>query len=170
MASDRYRSSAGLTRCTRCRRHVVAGESPAATHCPFCATRSAPSRLRSTAVAGLLGLAVGCGASEPEVEPVVAQEVQSEPPTHTENAETEPDDEFVAADDDAPVEAYGVPPTTAGDPEPDEQGEQDEQEEEQDEAAEESELDGEAVAAVPERNRVIRTPLYGRAPTRSGPN
>lgn len=69
----------GLTRCPRCRRHVVAGDTPRDRHCPFCATSAAPRfGLRGGMVAAsLMGLGA-CGPSAAEEQARVQAEQQAQ--------------------------------------------------------------------------------------------
>lgn len=91
MPVDRRRSLEGLTRCLRCHRHIQAAETPSQTRCPFCDTSGALRIVRSTALAGLLGLA-GCGSVDPA---------------------TNQQDDFTQAPDNEQVDIYGAPPSTS---------------------------------------------------------
>lgn len=97
MSIDKRVSTDGLTRCTRCRRHVRAGESPSTTACPFC-ERKAPTARRGALLASSL-FAMACGgatppAEEPATEPVpVEQPVEPIDYEPEPEAETEPEEE-----------------------------------------------------------------------------
>ncbi|MEM9193854.1 MAG: hypothetical protein AAGF12_32060 [Myxococcota bacterium] len=133
----RYLSSAGLTACRRCGRHVAAG--PAPTVCPFCQNPVRSGRGRSRLVAAsLVMFATGCGSAEPVPAPdpvqvpVVSEAAPDEEPgaatedTPGEEAadetaaaeetaaadQTVAAEETVAADDPVPEQAYGIPPET----------------------------------------------------------
>lgn len=69
----------GLTRCPRCRRHVVAGDTPRDRHCPFCTAGGAPRfGLRGGMVAAsLMGLGA-CGPSAAEEQARVQAEQQAQ--------------------------------------------------------------------------------------------
>ena len=154
MPADRRRSRDGLTRCTRCRRHVVAGDTPSSTSCPFC--DSSPLRagdaLRSTALAGLLGLAACGGPNNAETVPTTEPTTESESgTTTTTEVEQEEGDEFAESpDDNTAVDIYGAPPSTM------------DQEEEL-----EPEEDGQAEEFAEEPASPMRPMArYGRAPIR----
>ena len=130
MSVEKRVSTDGLTRCTSCRRHVQAGESPRATACPFCA-RKAPTSRRGALLAASL-FAAACGGSEPVAEepinepmtePVQVAEPEPEPAPEPEpeiatpEPEADPDpgpeDTFEPdpAPDMAPMARYGLAPS-----------------------------------------------------------
>ena len=122
MSVEKRVSTDGLTRCTRCRRHVQAGETPRSTLCPFCDHKAPTSRRGAMLAASLFAMA--CGGSEPAaeepvneptVEPVVEAEPEAEPePIATPEPEPEPEAEPFdpePAPDMAPMARYGRAPS-----------------------------------------------------------
>ena len=109
-------STDGLTRCTSCRRHVHAGETPSATACPFC-ERGTPSLRRGGLLAASL-FAMACGGAEPAPQQTPPSTVEAEP---ADEAGDEPGDEPGNEEADSfendpapespPVDIYGMPPT-----------------------------------------------------------
>ncbi|MFK7998783.1 MAG: hypothetical protein AB8H86_04275 [Polyangiales bacterium] len=131
MSVEKRVSTDGLTRCTGCRRHVQAGESPSATACPFCDQKTPKSRRGALLAASLFAMA--CGGAEPAaeepanepavesaVEPAVEPEADPEPevepePIATPEPEPEPEPEAEPFDpepapDMAPMARYGRAP------------------------------------------------------------
>ncbi|MEM9864558.1 MAG: hypothetical protein AAF938_23360 [Myxococcota bacterium] len=123
----RQRSRSGLTRCTKCRRHIVAGPTPATTVCPFCDGRGGRRSARGGFLAATM-LAMACGGSEtaPVEDPVAqeqseGQEATDETLTNAEGSEEANEEDNAEGDtvvseepEVVPVPAYGAPP-----PEPD---------------------------------------------------
>ncbi len=83
------KSPAGLTRCPTCRRHVIAGDTPADRSCPFCAAASGPRfGLRGGLVAASLFGLSACGDGEAERLEAIA-EVEAAAEAVAEAAEAE---------------------------------------------------------------------------------
>ncbi len=85
---SKIRSQEGLTRCGTCRRHVVAGDRPSATRCPFCEGR-APLSFRGAALAGSLVM-VGCASPAAEPLPAAHSGAESTQPAETPSEPSEP--------------------------------------------------------------------------------
>ena len=137
MSVEKRVSTDGLTRCTRCRRHVQAGDTPSRTICPFC-DRETPMSRRGAVLAGAL-FTMACGGAEPAaVEPVTQTAVEESP---------QPEPNEIAPPQPEPAPEEPAPEATNDDPEP-------EPEEDPDS------FDPEPVRPMPVVAR------YGRAPSR----
>lgn len=115
MSVEKEVSIDGLTRCTRCRRHVQAGEKPSTTLCPFCDRKAPVSRRGGLLAASLFAMACGGAppqAEEPVNDPVTEPVVDADETPGNEVAEPtdpEPEPEVVADGDDTPVEPEPEP-------------------------------------------------------------
>jgi predicted RNA-binding Zn-ribbon protein involved in translation (DUF1610 family) len=113
------KSRHGLTRCTACRAHIRAAETPSATECPFCganlraaAPRSVlPSGRTSLLAASLLAMsAAGCGGAQTPADDTATSAPAS---SNDDNQNTNAGDDQYAprpADDNTAVAEYGVSP------------------------------------------------------------
>lgn len=106
------KSRHGLTRCTACRAHIQAGDTPSRTECPFCGATltTATRRILPSGRSGLLAAslftlsAAGCGSPQADGEPTVTTEPSDD------NQNTSGGDQFAPrpADDNTAVAEYGI--------------------------------------------------------------
>ncbi|MFK7998782.1 MAG: hypothetical protein AB8H86_04270 [Polyangiales bacterium] len=96
MTVDKRVSVDGLTRCTRCRRHVHASATPSKTSCPFCDRKAQGGRRGGLLAASLFAMACGGStpqAEEPTNEPVIEQPTPAPEPAPQPEPQPEPEPE-----------------------------------------------------------------------------
>lgn len=130
--TERIRSRHGLTRCTACRAHIRATDRPSTTECPFCGATVSAGQPRVSLPSGRGGILAGalltlgaCGGpstppaerpTQAETSPAVtddssANENANENPNESEEEEAVVEEAPPQEEVQAPVAAYGIPPS-----------------------------------------------------------